>query len=63
MKLPEFQGSFPSRGNNDAGQERERLLGERQRIVARLQELDQRQIASYIRPPYLDALQSRAVSG
>jgi hypothetical protein len=38
--------------------ERERLLVERQRIMARLQRLDEQEISSYIRAPYVDLMKA-----
>jgi hypothetical protein len=62
MKPGKNNGHCPASGNND-GQEKERLLGERRKIVARLHELDERQMASYIRAPDLHALQGLAGLG
>jgi hypothetical protein len=54
MKPAKLRPYGPSTGINDHQEEIERLVGERERIIARLQELDQQQLATYIRAPYLD---------
>jgi len=41
-------------GNMAIQRERARLLAERERIMARLQKLDEREMASFIRTPYQD---------
>jgi hypothetical protein len=43
-------------GNAAIQRERARLLAERERIMARLQKLDEQEIASLVRPAYLDLL-------
>jgi hypothetical protein len=52
---PSKKGALtPAEKENVVQKERARLLGERKKIVARLQQLQQQELASYIRAPYLD---------